>query len=190
MPRNYKEVLVRISERESRKLEKLCKEYNFSKTGVFRYALRELYRQTYENTSTSTSAISLELFSEQLSDIKKILQKVEEQGRAIQVGSGQLFHKRSSMLSDDLVIQRIEKIITSPKYRHTILQCKTVDELIDDIKKIESNLAPFLTPSPTRPITLLDEVLTSLEQKGIVVREMGVGLNWNAKMISDTQEVK
>jgi nucleoside-triphosphatase THEP1 len=94
------------------------------------------------------------------------------------------------MQSDDLVIQRIEKVITSSKYRNAILHCKTVDELIEEIKKIDPYLVPFLTPSPTRPITLLDEVLTSLEQKRVVVREMGVGLNWNAKMLSGTQEVE
>lgn len=187
MPKN-KQVLVRISERENRKLVTLCKEYNFSKTVLVRYALRKLYRQSYEDTSTN--AINLELFSEELSDIKKILEKLEQQVKALQAGLGQLFHKRSSMLSDDLVIQKITKIITSPKYRNTILQCKTVDELIEEIKNIDSTLAPFLTPSPARPITLLDEALTSLEQKRIVVRDMGVGLNWNAKIFSDTQEVK
>lgn len=133
MPRNYKQVLVRISEKENRKLAKLCKEYNFSKTGLIRYALRKLYRQSYEDTSTS--AINLELFSEELSEIKKILEKLEEQVRALRPLLSQLFSKRSSMLSDDLVIQKIEKIITSPKYRNTIFQCKTVDELIEDIKK-------------------------------------------------------
>lgn len=182
MPRNYKQVLIRISERENRKLLKLCKEYHFSKTALIRYALRNLYRQNYD---TSTSAINLELFSEALSDIKKNLEKLEEQAMAIQAGLGQLVHKRSSMLSDDPVIQKIENILTSPKYRDTILQCKTVDELIAELKEIDSNLAPFLTPSPDRPITLLDDVLTSLEQKGIIVREMGVGLNWNAKNFSD-----
>ena len=188
MPRNYKQVLVRISEKEERRLVKLCKEYSFSKTGVIRYALRKLDIQS--NDDASTSAINVERFSEELSDIKKMLEKLEQQVKALQAVLGQLFHKRSSMLSDDLVIQKIERIITASKYRNTILRCRTVDELIEEIRKIDSNLAPFLTPSPARPITLLDEVLNRLEQKRIVVREMGVGLNWNATMFSDAQEVK
>jgi site-specific recombinase XerD len=98
---------------------------------------------------------------------------------AIPLISKMLGHSNTDTTIGYLPTSRIREIILARQYRHRIITFNTVDQLTEEIIKVDPYLKPFVTSSSDRPVTMLETVLTSLSEEGLLKKESSGILVWN-----------
>jgi hypothetical protein len=174
-----KQFNIRVSESLFREIEKVAKETDHTKSTFARLAIKILIRNIdllYGKVKPDAGALPADIESA----IGKIL---EDQGKMLKINEDTAKILKSpefkSTVDEKAIALRMRGMILDKQYRDIVTASSTIDHLAEEIKGIDPSMEPFLTPSPDRPVTILEVVLIGLSKEGLLQKKSHGSLVWN-----------
>jgi len=159
MATHWKPILIRVVDREMETLREYCKKNHVKMTELFRNAVR-LY---ITNPDLVNGIIKAEGNGVEVAQVMDSIDELVKKFEALEKKLTSLSAKKDFV--QPIAKARIAEAVLKVKQKAK-KDVTTVDRLREQLKGMDPSLDQFLVASATNGISLLDEVLMELQQRG------------------------